>query len=94
MDGLSVRREIILHRAVLDKALVDSFSVYPTIKKEVDDWLRLSNLNFREACERAALEPELVFKTFKIMHELLQGDKGRFKKLGKKKKKHVERDPA
>ena len=78
-------REVRLHRAVLDKALVDMFSVVPVIKKDVDTWLSLKNRDFIDAAERAALDPELVYKVFMLMKEILVGDKARFKKFGPRK---------
>lgn len=79
-----IAREIKLHRAVLDKAIIDSFSIVPSIKQDVDDWLDLDNPIFIEACERAFLEPELVYATFKSVKRILQGDKAKFKKFGKR----------
>lgn len=88
-DGIEVRKEIRLHRAVLDKALVDMFSLIPSIKRDVDRWLHLDNPDFREASERAALEPELVYKMFMLMKQILVGDKARFRKFGPRNKKDV-----
>lgn len=85
-DGPEIAREIRLHRAVLDKALVDMFSPRKRIKRDVEVWLDITNPDFREASERAALEPELVYKVFKSMKEILQGEKAKFKKCGPRKK--------
>lgn len=76
-----------LHRAVLDKALVDYFHVLEKHRKAVEEWLHLDNPDFIEACERAVLEPKLVYKTFKLMKNILIGSNASFKKLGPRKKK-------
>ena len=84
-DGsIEVYREIKLHRAVLDKALIDSFSDTKSVKEDVDKWLNLNNREFIEACERALLDPKLVFKTFKVMKEVLQGKNAKFRKFGQR----------
>lgn len=86
-EGVEVNREIKLHRAVLDKALVDMFSTRKSIKKDVDEWLSLSNPAFRSASERACLDPELVYKLFMLMKKILVGDKARFRKFGPRTKR-------
>jgi hypothetical protein len=83
----SLKREITLHRAVLDKALVDMYNPSPKIRNDAKNWLRLNSKDFITACERAWLEPELVYKTFHIILSMLQGDKAAFKKLGPRKSK-------
>lgn len=67
-----IRRELILHRSVLDKALVDYFSdtSFPPYS-EVSTWLSLDNLDFIDACERAMLPPEKVFETFVTLKKVL-----------------------
>lgn len=87
---IPIKREIKLHRAVLDKALVDSFSVVDRIRKGVERWLKMNNQDFLDACERAMLQPENVYETFNTMHKILVGDKGRFKKFGPRKPKVTE----
>jgi hypothetical protein len=79
-----------LHRAVLDKALVDSFSVVDRVRNNVEYWLKLSNKDFVEACDRAMLEPELVYDTFYLMKEILKGQNATFKRFGKKAKPEQE----
>ena len=85
-DDGDVVREVRLHRAVLDKALVDLFSDEPDIKQDVDDWLFMENPDFIACCERAGLDPELVYFVFKHMPKILVGDKAKFKTFGKTKK--------
>ena len=80
-----VRRELILHRSVLDHALLDWFSENPEIKKDVDDWLDLSNIDFIESCERAHLPPEKVYETFQAVRKILKGDNAKFKKVTRKR---------
>lgn len=74
----AIQNELRLHRAVLDKALIDSFSEIKEIREDVENWLDKENQDFIEACERAMLTPGLVFDTFKMMKEILKGDKARF----------------
>lgn len=80
-----ILREIKLHRAVLDKAIIDSFSQSEEIRQDVEQWLDIRNPDFREACERALLEPELVFRVFGLIKKVLVGEKAKFKKFGKRK---------
>jgi hypothetical protein len=78
-DG--IENELTLHRAVLDKALIDSFSIRKEIREDVENWLHLDNPDFLEACERAMLDPQLVFEMFKLMKEVLKGDRAKFRKF-------------
>jgi len=78
--------EIILHRAVLDRALVDSFSQSRSVRATIDSWLYLENKDFLDACERALLNPKLVLMTFKIMKKVLTGEKARYREFGKNHK--------
>ena len=99
-DCVHTRDELIFLRAILDRALIDYF--YPPdasykdetgrdvfIKQEVVDWLKLDNPDFIETCQNAELSPEKVLKIFKTMELILTGDRGKFKKLGKREKKLV-----
>lgn len=83
-DANEVKREIKLHRAVLDKALIDMFSIIPKIKKDVDDWLYLDNPDFIAASERADLDPKQVYEIFMLMKKVLIGDHAKFKSFRKK----------
>lgn len=74
--------ELLLHRAVLDKALIDSFSPNPELRLEVEDWLDLENSDFRECCEYALLEPEGVFASFHLFKSILKGKNARLKNFG------------
>lgn len=82
--------EIILHRAVLDRALVDSFSQSKGIRQNVYEWLDIENPEFLDACERALLDPKLVLVTFKIMKKVLVGEKARYREFGKHSKPRTE----
>ena len=80
-----VSREVLLHRAVLDHALLDWFSENPEIKNDVDKWLSLDNEDFIDACDRAVLEPKKVFLTFKAVRNILKGENAKFKKVNKQR---------
>lgn len=64
--------DIFLHRSVLDRALIDMFSPYDNIRKDVLDWLNLENDSFVFACERALLEPAAVYDTFITVKNILK----------------------
>ena len=89
--SIDVSREIAMHRAVLDKALVDYFSTNRGIRRDVIQWLSLDNQEFVDACERALLEPELVFKAFFAMKLLLKGDRAKFPTKNLKNLKNVKK---
>ncbi len=74
-----LQKEITLHRAVLDQALLDYFSMDPDTKQDVVGWLSVDNQEFIDACDRAALDPDLVYKTFRAMKEILKGDNAKFR---------------
>jgi len=78
----SIAGELLLHRTVLDKALIDSFSPNEEIQYEVLDWLDLNNPDFIDCCELAMLEPVGVHSAFKMFKEILRGDNARFKGFG------------
>lgn len=82
-----IETELLLHRAVLDRALIDSFSAHKDTKKEVEDWLNLSNPDFVEACDRALLSPKGVYTTFKLFKQILRGNNARFRKFGQRHNK-------
>lgn len=71
-NSTNVQADILLHRMVLDRALVDLFSPINEIRQEVKDWLNLNNESFLFSCERAGLEPDLVYKCFEIIEEILK----------------------
>lgn len=76
-----IRKELILHRCVLDKALIDMFSSNKKLKKEIEDWLDLDNPDFIECCELAYLTPEKVYSTFQAMKRILRGKNAEFNKF-------------
>jgi len=80
-EDLCIRQELTLHRAVLDRALLDSFLPDPLLKEDAKAWFDLSNRDFRDACDRAWVKPELVYQVYKQMHKILQGDKAKFSKM-------------
>lgn len=97
---LEIDSELKLHRAVLDKALVDSMlpthkfyyddeeqKVFPRL--EVDRWLKIDNKEFVDACERAHLEPKFVFKAFEMIKKVLVGDRAKFTRIGRNPTKKV-----
>jgi hypothetical protein len=64
--------EIKLHRAVLDRALLDMFHPKDVIRLDVKTWLELRNPDFIEACERADLEPKSVYELFLNVQEIFK----------------------
>lgn len=87
IEDEALRRELKLHRAVLDRALTDWFSDNKEIKKDVTDWLNLQNPDFQEACERAFLKPEDVLEVFHSVRRILKGKNAKFKKVNARKKR-------
>jgi hypothetical protein len=84
-DGdVTISRELKLFRAVLDKALIDSFSDVPEIKQDVEDWLDLDNQDFLDVCAFAFLDPELVYGVFKVLPTIIQGEHAKPKKFHSK----------
>jgi hypothetical protein len=82
-----LKKCIRLHRAVLDKALLDTFSPAKHIRDRVEAWLFRENPEFIEACERALLPPDRVYYTFKIMKKIIRGKNSKFREFGRYKKK-------
>lgn len=82
-----VSKELLLHRAVLDKALIDSFSHDTEIREDVEEWLELDNPDFLECCERAMLNPEGVFESFKMFKQILKGKNAKFQGFRTRKDK-------
>ena len=78
-----LKKIVHLHRVVLDKALLDSFSPAKHIRKDVEDWLYLDNPDFIEACERALLKPYNVYLVFKTMKQVLKGKNAKFREFGR-----------
>lgn len=74
----NIEGEVMLHRAVLDKALIDSFSPHEEITINVELWLDLDNQDFIDACERALLDPTGVYSTFVLFKQILRGRNARF----------------
>lgn len=66
-----IAKMVKMHRAVLDKALVDSFSTVPRLRGSVERWLKLTNNDFIDACDRAMLDPKLVYNSFHMVKEIL-----------------------
>lgn len=86
----SIEGELKLHRKVLDKALIDSFSPHDVIRGDVELWLDLDNPDFIACCELAMLEPKGVFAAFGAFKQILRGKNARFEGFGgsaNKKKK-------
>lgn len=65
--------EIALHRAVLDRALLDQFHPNQEIKQDAVDWLDIENVDFQEACQRADLDHLLVHTVFLEVKKILKG---------------------
>lgn len=82
-----LKKLVKLHRAVLDKALLDSFSPAKHIREDVESWLYPDNPDFIEACERALLNPKRVYLIFKIMKKILKGKNAQFRQFGRYTKK-------
>lgn len=79
-----IQEELRLHRAVLDRALLDTFYPIPEIRDEAKDWFSLEDDDFLQACDRAMVEPKTAIKLVEMMHTILVGDKAKFR-LGPKK---------
>jgi len=78
-------KEFKLHRAVLDRALIDSFSSVERVRADVAKWLKQDNQDFIDCCDRAGLDSDLVYECFHLMKDILKGRKARFTKFGEKK---------
>ena len=78
----SIEGELTLHRKVLDKALIDSFSPHEDTRVDVEHWLDLDNPDFIGCCELAMLAPEGVYASFKAFKQILRGKNARFKGFG------------
>lgn len=72
-EYLPVKPEVTLHRAVLDKALLDLFVQDKKIKDDVLKWLDIKNPDFLESCKRAVLDPDQVYETFATMRKVIDG---------------------
>lgn len=72
-DHADLVAEITLHRAVLDRGLMDSFHHDPEIRNDTAVWLDLNGQDFIAASERADLDPRLVFEIFVIVREMFKG---------------------
>ena len=79
---ITIAPELLLHRTVLDKALIDSFSKDDDVRLDVESWLDLSNQDFIACCERAMLEPVGVYKAFHLFKKILRGRNAKFKAFG------------
>jgi hypothetical protein len=78
-----IHGEVMLFRTVLDRALIDTFSSSTKIRRSAKRWLNLESVAFREACDRALLDPELVYIAFNEVRRIL-GNDARFKSFNKK----------
>jgi len=70
-----IQPEILLHRSVLDRALMDMFSPFESIRKDVEEWLDLDNESFAFCCERANLDYKSVYKIFIIIKEIFKDER-------------------
>lgn len=69
--GKQNRRSVKMFRAVLDRALVDTFSIYEDLRTETREWASTENEDFLISCERALLEPDKVLQVFEAFKEIL-----------------------
>jgi len=67
-----VRQELLLFRAVLDKALLDQFDKHEQYRIQSKLWATLDNRDFIEASEQAFLDPELVLLIFKEVTDIFR----------------------
>ena len=74
----TIHAELKLHRAVLDRALLDLFHPREDIKKKAVRWLDPDNKDFIECCLRADLDPALVYNLFIEIRKILKGDNAKF----------------
>jgi len=65
-----IRTDLLLHRTVLDKALLDHFNKDENFRLQAKLWCDLNNPDFIEACDRALLSSELVYSTFHAVTEV------------------------
>lgn len=75
--------ELLLHRLVLDKALIDMFSPQRAIKIDVFQWLDIENIDFLDCCEYANLDPIKVYNTFVVIKRILRGRNAKFRPIKK-----------
>lgn len=66
--------EIILFRAVLDRALIDVFSKRDDIRRSALRWARMDNKPFINTCLCAGIEPEHVYAVFKTLPKFLKSN--------------------
>ena len=83
---ISIQQELLLYRAVLDRALLDMFSSDKQLQQDILDWLDLDNPDFTDTCELAMLDPEGVYEAFQVYRKTLKGDKAKFHEHGFLKK--------
>jgi len=81
-----VERELKLHRAVLDKSLIDCFSSNKQVKRKARKWPCLNNDNFIVCCEFALFEPAFVKDVFFAYRKILRGKNAKMKGFTKKVK--------
>jgi hypothetical protein len=74
-EEAAVVREINLFRSILDRSLVDLFSVDDELRNSVLDWVDLNNKDFVFICKNAYLNPEQVFYIFLTLEKLHQNKK-------------------
>jgi len=72
IEDKSVQADVCLHRTVLDRALLDYFHEDNLIRNDVEEWLDPENGEFIDACERARIEPILVYETFLLVEEMVR----------------------
>jgi hypothetical protein len=68
----TIRIELKLFRAVLDKALLDLFDEEEEYRLDAKNWLDKDNPDFIEICDLAFLEPELVYLGFLFVKKIFK----------------------
>lgn len=76
--------EHLLWRAVIDRALVDSYIYDPEISTTPKKWFSLDDPDFILVCQYADLEPEKVLAVYNSFKQDVVGQRALFKKFGSK----------
>jgi len=75
VDSEIHRPELEMFRTILDRALIDFFSIREEIRVDVEEWLSLDNPDFIEISTNADLSPEFVYQAFYAVSVMLQAGK-------------------
>lgn len=68
----TIQNDLKLFRTILDRALIDYFHEKDHIREDVENWLDMENKDFYDICMNAYLDPEMVYRTFLLVDEILK----------------------